>query len=78
MLAVMKAGAAYVPLDPRNPPERLSAMIADAGIRLVLAGAEAALTTDVPVLRPALLDLAAESGPCATATPFGRPVEPEV
>ncbi|MGF3027305.1 amino acid adenylation domain-containing protein, partial [Methylobacterium aquaticum] len=63
MLAVMKAGGAYVPLDPRNPPERLSAMIADAGIRLVLAGAEAALTTDVPVLRPALLDLAAESGP---------------
>lgn len=31
MLAVMKAGAVYVPLDPSYPPERLSVIMADAG-----------------------------------------------
>ncbi|MFD0746128.1 amino acid adenylation domain-containing protein [Phytohabitans flavus] len=31
VLAVLKAGAAYVPLDPKNPPERLRRLIADSG-----------------------------------------------
>jgi amino acid adenylation domain-containing protein/non-ribosomal peptide synthase protein (TIGR01720 family) len=37
MLAVLKAGAAYVPLDPDYPPERLAFLIEDCGARLVLA-----------------------------------------
>ena len=36
MLAVLKAGCAYVPLDPAFPRERLSFMMADAGIRVLL------------------------------------------
>ncbi|NDK98576.1 non-ribosomal peptide synthetase [Photorhabdus bodei] len=36
MLGIMKAGAAYVPLDPTNPPERLSYMLADSGVNVVL------------------------------------------
>ncbi len=36
LLAVHKAGAAYVPLDPAYPRERLGWMIEDAGARLVL------------------------------------------
>ncbi len=36
MLAVWKVGAAYVPLDPEFPAERLAFMIEDAGIRFVL------------------------------------------
>ncbi len=35
-LAVLKAGAAYVPLDPKHPAERLAFMIADAAMPLVL------------------------------------------
>jgi amino acid adenylation domain-containing protein len=31
LLAILKAGAAYVPLDPAWPPARLGAMLADAG-----------------------------------------------
>jgi len=36
MLAVQKAGAAYLPLDPGLPAERLQALMDDAGVDLVL------------------------------------------
>ncbi len=36
LLGVLKAGAAYVPLDPSSPRERLQYMIGDSGARLVL------------------------------------------
>ncbi|PGH59500.1 non-ribosomal peptide synthetase, partial [Azospirillum palustre] len=36
LLAVMKAGGAYLPLDPELPPARLAAMAADGGITLLL------------------------------------------
>ncbi|WP_152447183.1 non-ribosomal peptide synthetase [Janthinobacterium sp. HH01] len=44
MLAVMKAGAAYVPLDPAYPPARLAYMVDDARLKVLLTwgrGAEA-------------------------------------
>ncbi|HYL99528.1 MAG TPA: amino acid adenylation domain-containing protein, partial [Blastocatellia bacterium] len=37
LLGVLKAGAAYVPLDPAYPDERISLIIRDAGIALVIA-----------------------------------------
>ncbi len=36
ILAVLKAGAAYVPLDPSYPGERLAFMLQDSGARIVL------------------------------------------
>ena len=36
-MGVLKSGAAYQPLDPSYPPERLEFMIADAGVKLVIA-----------------------------------------
>ncbi|MBV9110805.1 MAG: amino acid adenylation domain-containing protein, partial [Gemmatimonadetes bacterium] len=39
LLAVLKAGAAYVPLDPVYPRERLAAMRRDAGVSVVIADA---------------------------------------
>ena len=36
LLGILKAGAAYVPLDPGYPAERLAYMIKDAGLSLVL------------------------------------------
>jgi amino acid adenylation domain-containing protein len=39
-LGTLTAGAAYVPLDPRHPPERISRILADAGAAAVLTDAE--------------------------------------
>ena len=36
LLGVLKAGAAYVPLDPGSTRERLKYMVEDSGARLVL------------------------------------------
>ncbi|HEX8852442.1 MAG TPA: amino acid adenylation domain-containing protein, partial [Pyrinomonadaceae bacterium] len=36
LLAVLKAGAAYVPLDPSYPRERLALMLEDAGVKVLL------------------------------------------
>ncbi|MFL5540511.1 MAG: non-ribosomal peptide synthase/polyketide synthase [Longimicrobiaceae bacterium] len=36
LLAVLKAGGCYVPLDPAYPAERLELMLADAGVRALL------------------------------------------
>jgi amino acid adenylation domain-containing protein len=36
MLAVLGAGAAYVPLDPALPPERLRLMVDDSGVEIII------------------------------------------
>jgi amino acid adenylation domain-containing protein/non-ribosomal peptide synthase protein (TIGR01720 family) len=46
LLAVLKAGGTYVPLDPAYPAERLSFILEDSGISLLLT--EAALLFSVP------------------------------
>ena len=38
-LAVLKAGAAYVPLDPNHPPARLAQALSDSGVRVLLTDA---------------------------------------
>ncbi|MEH0974692.1 amino acid adenylation domain-containing protein [Micromonospora sp. CPCC 205546] len=55
ILAVMKAGAAYVPLDPLHPRDRLSYLLENAGIATVIAPAalaEACGVVDVRVVEP--------------------------
>ena len=46
LLAVLKSGAAYLPLDPTYPPERLGFMMDDAGIKLLLT--QTRLLADLP------------------------------
>ncbi|MCP4660645.1 MAG: amino acid adenylation domain-containing protein, partial [bacterium] len=36
LLGILKSGAAYVPLDPAYPPERLAFMLEDAGVRMLV------------------------------------------
>jgi amino acid adenylation domain-containing protein len=49
LLAVLKAGGAYLPVDPASPPPRVAAMIAAGGARLMLAtGTTATTMTQLP------------------------------
>ncbi|WP_051827511.1 non-ribosomal peptide synthetase [Streptomyces bicolor] len=69
-LAVLRAGAAYVPLDPAHPTARLAYMVTDSGTSLLLTAAQTTgLTgTDVPELRVdegTPLDAPAAPVPCA-------------
>lgn len=65
LLAIHRAGAGYLPLDPQQPPERLNAILQAAQPRLLLA--QAGCTLQAPVLVPRPQD------PTATAawTPAG-------
>ncbi|MEU6816714.1 non-ribosomal peptide synthase/polyketide synthase [Streptomyces sp. NPDC046860] len=66
ILAVLKSGAAYLPLDPDLPEARLTGMLADTRPVLVLTTEDTALpATDIPVL---LLDTPADGLPQAEPT----------
>jgi non-ribosomal peptide synthetase component F len=40
MLAVLKAGAAYVPMDPEYPPERVAYILRDSGATMLISESE--------------------------------------
>ncbi|WP_395608028.1 amino acid adenylation domain-containing protein [Pseudomonas sp. B22129] len=51
LYAILKAGAAYVPLDPAYPPERIAYMLEDSAPRVVLAQGETrGLLGEVPLI----------------------------
>ncbi len=60
MLGVIKAGGAYLPLDPDYPPERLAFMMEDARVPVVLAQAD--LAADLPRGEAEIVRLDAASG----------------
>lgn len=56
VLGILKAGAAYLPLDPHHPCERLKFMIEDAGAHVVLVDAECGELALPPGVHALLLD----------------------
>ena len=79
MLAVLKIQAAYVPLDPAFPPERIAYMAADAKMRgIVTLERYAALTHAVPVkvvyVDTAATAISAQAKSCLTVEETGKPV----
>jgi amino acid adenylation domain-containing protein/non-ribosomal peptide synthase protein (TIGR01720 family) len=58
LLGVLKAGAAYLPLDPDYPPQRLASMLEDAQPACVLATAQLALELPDNVIPVLLVDTA--------------------
>ncbi|BAL90185.1 putative NRPS [Actinoplanes missouriensis 431] len=75
MLAIAKAGAAYVPLDPAHPPHRLLQILDESAPVLILApddrtAGAAAWNPGLPTLDPAgFLDVPAGDAPTVTAGP---------
>ncbi|MEU1836713.1 amino acid adenylation domain-containing protein [Micromonospora chersina] len=70
LLAVLKAGAAYVPLDPAYPPARVAFMAADSGVRLVLTRADLAGRFPDTAVAVDRLDPAGDAtDPAAPSTP---------
>ncbi|GAB3878297.1 hypothetical protein GCM10029964_028770 [Kibdelosporangium lantanae] len=67
LLGILKAGAAYLPLDPGYPRDRLAFMVEDAGVRLVVADARSAAAARRlgagQVLVPDLTEVPAATGP---------------
>ncbi|MCX4863850.1 non-ribosomal peptide synthase/polyketide synthase [Streptomyces sp. NBC_00825] len=64
LLAVFKAGGVFVPLDPEYPADRLAFMMADSGLRVLLAAGDtrdAVAEAPVPVLLLEELDRTAEA-----------------
>ncbi|GGS74985.1 hypothetical protein GCM10010285_61970 [Streptomyces pseudogriseolus] len=70
MLGVLKAGAAYVPVEPTYPPERVRRILDDSGAVVLLAGREPEYAVPVPVL------LGGEAAGLSGA-PLGVPVAPD-
>nr|WP_241265818.1 non-ribosomal peptide synthetase [Streptomyces boncukensis] len=77
-LAVWKAGAAYLPIDPKYPSRRLDFILSDARPRLVLTDTVTAGVlpdTGVPHLLVDEVDL--DVGEVGDAAPLGRRAEPQ-
>ena len=83
---VLKAGACYVPLDPKSPARRLAGIMTDSGIAVALAGQAtaqqaAAMADSVPGLRALIVtgpdwDLEGTAGALSGAAPQGPAVVP--
>ncbi|MGW7556714.1 AMP-binding protein, partial [Streptomyces rimosus] len=81
LLAVLRTGAAYLPLDPASPPDRLTSILADAAPALVIAdrqpgGPDAPGGPDVrglPLIRP---DAEAPAGSVDGLRHTPRPADP--
>ncbi|HYH81782.1 MAG TPA: amino acid adenylation domain-containing protein, partial [Longimicrobium sp.] len=75
MLGILKAGAAFVPLDPSYPPERLAAMVADAGARVLVTTTR--LSAELPVAFPDVVRMdkggAGDGEPETPPPPAGAP-----
>ncbi|MFP2895292.1 amino acid adenylation domain-containing protein [Corallococcus sp. 4LFB] len=64
LLAILKAGAAYVPMDPASPRDRLAFMLGDAGVPLLLT--QTSLVPNLPPHGAHVLCLDAEGPTLAT------------
>lgn len=70
LLGVGKAGAAFVPIDPESPPDRVAYIASDAGVDLLVTSSELAAKTDGLACSVLLID---ESCAALAAEPPGRP-----
>ncbi|WP_217558585.1 non-ribosomal peptide synthetase [Paenibacillus sp. GbtcB18] len=70
IMAVLKAGGAYLPIDPEHPPERIRGILEDSGARLLLVGAKWIHT--LPAFKEETLDLDALAAAAVSELPKGE------
>lgn len=73
LIGILKAGAAYVPLDPAYPKDRLKLMLEDAQLSGLIAHSEHAGLFEEPLIWEEIEDAVARM----PLSPCGRPVLPE-
>lgn len=70
MLACLKAGCAYLPIEPDSPPERIDMLLRDSGTRLLLRAASVApFTAAITQLEVVAATLAVTSAPTDSIQP---------
>ncbi len=60
LLGILQAGAAYLPIDPDYPRERIAYMLADSNTRLLLTASPLHFAKDLDVETVSLLDMSAQ------------------
>ncbi|GAB1516579.1 amino acid adenylation domain-containing protein [Actinophytocola sp. KF-1] len=73
VLAIWRAGATYLPLDPGQPPARLAGLLRRAGVRVVVTDDEVG-----PALSAALAEAGSRTVPVSAADPGAAVGEPAV
>ena len=76
LLGILKAGAAYVPIDPAYPPERIAFMLADAGVSVLITQSSLRARLPIGAAQLVCLDLFDWNEPEAPA-PNDAQVHPE-
>jgi amino acid adenylation domain-containing protein len=67
VLAILRAGAAYLPIEPKLPPERRRQILAQAQARMALTHAVPADNPMLPLDRIDMVSIIADAGPAAPA-----------
>lgn len=77
MLAILKTGAAYVPLSPSDPPARFLAAVELAAPTVIVTNAES--SANLPVTLTPVIDLSTAEPELASCSPenLGVPIEPD-
>jgi len=73
ILGILKAGAAYLPIAPANPPDRIAYLLTDAGARVLLVHGKTARRVDFGGRTVDLDDARAYEGPTANPVQLNGP-----
>jgi amino acid adenylation domain-containing protein len=75
-VGILKSGAAYLPIDPSSPPDRVGGLLTDSGVRIVVASEQAARLLPKGDWQVIVLDLAGNGAGFPDALPDAEfPIE---